>query len=78
MTKNNQYRTKNKVIQETRAAEYEAEIEYYLRPHDPTLDEEGTKNEVIEWMKTQFTATAKSREILEDYFEGKPNTGERE
>lgn len=35
------------------------------------------KSEVIEWMKTQFLATAKSREILEEYYEGKENTGER-
>lgn len=39
---------------------------------------EENKSEVIEWMKTQFTATVKSREILEDFFEGKANTGERE
>jgi hypothetical protein len=39
---------------------------------------EENKSEVIEWMKTQFLATVKAREILEDYFEGKPNTGERE
>lgn len=39
---------------------------------------EENKSEVIEWMKTQFAATAKAREILEDYFEGKPTTGERE
>lgn len=36
------------------------------------------KSEVIEWMKTQFLATAKAREILEDYYAGKTNTGERE
>jgi hypothetical protein len=40
--------------------------------------DQENRSEVIEWMKTQFTATAKSREILEDYFEGKENTGERE
>ena len=57
MTKKNEYRTKNKVIQEERAAD--------------------AKNEVIEWMKTQFLATAKAREILEEYYEGKENTGER-
>lgn len=34
--------------------------------------------EVIEWMKTQFLATAKAREILDDFYEGKENTGERE
>lgn len=39
---------------------------------------EENKSEVIEWMKTQFTATAKSREILEDFYNGKENTGERE
>jgi hypothetical protein len=36
------------------------------------------KSEVIEWMKTQFLANAKAREILEDFYEGKENTGERE
>lgn len=39
---------------------------------------EENKSEVIEWMKTQFLATAKAREILEDFYEGKTNTGERE
>jgi hypothetical protein len=39
---------------------------------------EENKSEVIEWMKTQFLATVKAREILEDYYEGKENTGERE
>lgn len=38
---------------------------------------EENKSEVIEWMKTQFLATAKAREILEDFYEGKENTGER-
>jgi hypothetical protein len=38
---------------------------------------EEAASEVIEWMKEQFLATAKAREILEDYFEGKPNDGER-
>lgn len=39
---------------------------------------EDNKSEVIEWMKTQFLATVKAREILEDFYEGKINTGERE
>lgn len=39
---------------------------------------EDARSEVIEWMKDQFLATAKAREILEDYYEGKKNTGERE
>lgn len=34
------------------------------------------RNEVIEWMKTQFTATAKSRELLEQFYEGKLDTDE--
>jgi hypothetical protein len=38
---------------------------------------EENKSEVIEWMKTQFLATVKAREILEEYFEDTPNTGER-
>lgn len=42
---------------------------------EATADE--NKSEVIEWMKTQFTATAKSRELLEEFYEGKENTGER-
>jgi hypothetical protein len=36
------------------------------------------KSEVIEWMKTQFLATVKAREILEDFENGVENTGERE
>ena len=40
--------------------------------------QEENKSEVIEWMKAQFLATVKAREILEDYYEGKENTGERE
>lgn len=40
--------------------------------------QEEAKSEVIEWMKTQFLANAKAREILEDFYEGKENTGERE
>jgi len=36
------------------------------------------KSEVIEWMKTQFLATVKAREILKDFEHGKENTGERE
>jgi hypothetical protein len=43
---------------------------------EATADEQ--KSEVIEWMKTQFLATAKAREILDDFEHGKENTGERE
>lgn len=57
----------------TKTTEYKTKKKQQLE-----ANQEEARSEVIEWMKTQFTATAKSREILEDYFDGKPNTGERE
>lgn len=71
-------KTKKKKQLEANAKEHESEIQGYLRPHNPDASLEETKSEVIEWIKTQFLATAKAREILDDFYEGKENTGERE
>lgn len=48
------------------------------KKHQLEADASEAKSEVIEWMKTQFLSTVKAREILEDFEQGRENTGERE
>ena len=43
---------------------------------EATADEQ--RAEIDEFLKKEYAARAKAREIIEDYLEGKPNTGERE
>lgn len=71
--KKTEFKTKKKAQLEATADENKSEVIEYLRDR-----KEQISHEVTEWMKTQFLATAKAREILEDFEEGKENTGERE
>lgn len=69
-----EYKTKKKAQLEATAEENKSEVIDYLR----SVKEEERSHNVTEWMKAQFLATAKAREILDEFEEGKENTGERE
>jgi hypothetical protein len=81
MTKKTEYKTKKKAQLEATAEENKSEMRSYMRTRDESVEDFNDRvqsAEVIEWMKTQFLATVKAREILEDFEDGKENTGERE
>jgi len=43
---------------------------------EATADER--KKEIDDFLRDQYAATAKAREIIEEYLDGTPNTGERQ
>jgi hypothetical protein len=79
--KKSNFKTKKKAQLEATQEENKSEMRSYMRTRDESAEDfidRVQSAEVIEWMKTQFLATVKAREILEDFEDGKENTGERE
>lgn len=71
MMKKNSIRTKTKQKYEADAAEYQAEIEAYVYEHRPD------DCEACRLIKASRVGRVKGQEIIDDFLDGRENTGER-
>jgi len=80
--KKTDFRTKRKAQQEATAQEHSDEITEYLsvkRDRNESGEDftRRARTEIDDFLKEQYAATAKAREIIEEYLDGKENDGER-